>query len=65
MKAEHFLWEKPLTSISEKFKILGFLLELERLLQTQLSTEFRLIENIDATIHSPEDLVNLIINNLQ
>ena len=42
-------------------KILGFLLELERLLQIQFGKEILIIEQISASIYTPEDLVELIL----
>lgn len=65
VKTKHFLWDAPLITLSEKFRILGFLVELEHLLQSRLSSKLSIIENIDTTSHTPKDLVDFIITQLQ
>ena len=52
---------KTLETLSENFKVLGALLELERLLQQRLKKEILIIEHISTSIHTPEDLVELIL----
>lgn len=51
---------KTLDELNENFKILGFLLELEQLLQLRFNKEILLIEHISAAIHTPEDIIELI-----
>jgi hypothetical protein len=56
-----FSWEQPLDELQEDFKILDYLIFLERLLQSKFKKEFSLLENISTAIHSPGDIVNLIM----
>lgn len=65
VKTEYFLWDKPLVTLSEKFRILGFLVELELLLQARLNSKFQIIETIDTAYHSPQDLVNYVMEEFQ
>jgi len=65
VKTEHFQWDKPLITLNEKFRILGVLVELEQLLQARLNLKLNLVEQIDTTIHSPMELVNFIVKELQ
>ncbi|BDS13438.1 hypothetical protein [Aureispira anguillae] len=54
-------WEQPLEQLQEDFKILDYLLFLEKLLQQQLSKDIVLLENISPAIHSPNDIVALVL----
>jgi hypothetical protein len=56
-----FSWEQPLDKLQADFKILDYLIFLERLLQSKLKKEFSLLENISTAIHSPSDIVHLIM----
>lgn len=70
--AEHFNVETtptmknvPLGKLNNNFKILGFLLELERLLQLRLKKEILIIEHFSASIHTMEDLIELVFMNYE
>lgn len=54
-------WEQPLEQLQEDFKILDYLLFLEKLLQQQLNKDIVLLENISPVIHSPNDIVALVL----
>ena len=68
--AEHFDVETTptmrnitLEKLNNNFKILGFLFELERLLQLRLKKEILIIEHFSASIHTVEDLIELVYIN--
>ncbi len=68
--AEHFNVETTptmknvtLEKLNKNFKILGFLFELERLIQLQLKKEILIIEHFSASIHTVEDLIELVFKN--
>lgn len=62
--ADQFCWEQPLEVLHEDFKLLGYLVFLEQLLQQQFGKKIPLLENCSTAIHTPEDVVNLIIKEL-
>lgn len=57
---QDFEWNKPLQDLHENFKILGYLMFLEQLLNEHLQADLPLIENIDVSIHTPEDVIKLV-----
>jgi hypothetical protein len=61
ISASSFSWEAPLEELQEDFKILDYLIFLERLLQSKFKKDFFLLENISTAIHNPKDVVNLIM----
>ncbi|MBL4649663.1 MAG: hypothetical protein JKY03_08025 [Aureispira sp.] len=61
ISASSFSWEVPLEELQEDFKILDYLIFLERLLQSKFKKDFFLLENISTAIHNPKDIVNLIV----
>ncbi len=69
---EHFdimataiIWDDTLEKLNENFRFLGFLLELEKLLQSRFNAKILLVEHISAIIHTPEDIVTLIYESIQ
>ncbi len=60
-----FDWDKPLEQLQENFKILGYLVFLEQLLNSELDSKIELLEQISSNIHTPKDIVNLIQKELQ
>lgn len=62
--AEQFCWNKPLEALHDDFKILGYLVFLEQLLERQFDKKIPLLENCSTAIHTAEDVVNLIIREL-
>lgn len=64
IQADEFSWEKPLEALHEDFKILGYLVFLEQLLHQRFGKKIPLLENCSTAIHTPEDIVNLIIKEL-
>ncbi len=64
IQPEHFDWEQPLERLDGDFKVLGNLVYLEQLLEREFEVDVPLMENISATFHTPDDLINLIMNEL-
>lgn len=64
IQASHFSWEQSLETLQVDFKILGYLVFFEQLLEQQFGQKIPLLENISAEIHTPEDVVLLIFNEL-
>jgi len=62
--ADQFSWDKPLEALHEDFKILGYLVFLEQLLHQRFGKKIPLLENCSTAIHTPEDVVELIISEL-
>ncbi len=69
---EHFniaaatiIWNDTLEKLNDNFRFLGFLLELEQLLNTRFNTKILLVEHISAIIHTPEDIITLIYETIQ
>lgn len=69
---EHFniaataiVWDDTLEKLNDNFRFLGFLLELEKLLDTRFNTKILLVEHISAIIHTPDDIVTLIYETIQ
>ncbi len=55
-----FDWDVPLVQLDPNFRILGYLMFLEQLLNDEFRTRIPLLENISASVHTPEDIVRLI-----
>lgn len=69
---EHFnvvdtpiIWDNTLENLNDNFRFLGFLLELEKLLQSKFKIKIFLIEHISVNIHTSEDIVTLIFETFQ
>jgi hypothetical protein len=62
--ASQFSWDKPLEVLHKDFKILGYLVFLEQLINKRFGKKIPLLENISTTFHTPKDLVQLILNEL-
>jgi hypothetical protein len=60
-----FSWKDSLEELQEDFKILDYLIFLERLLQSKFKKDVFLLENISTAIHNPRDIVNLIMKILE
>jgi hypothetical protein len=52
--------ERFLEELHENFKILGYLIFLEQLINKEFNVKVPLLENINSAIHTPEDIVQLI-----
>ena len=57
-------WTTPLDKLTEKFKILGYLVLLEQLLQEAFNKNIAIVENISTIYHTPQDILLLITNEL-
>ena len=62
--AEQFCWDQPLEALHEDFKLLGYLVFLEQLLEQQFGKKIPLLENCNTAIHTAEDVVDLIMREL-
>ena len=60
-----FDWEKPLDELQGNFKILGYLVYLEQLLNKKFDFQIPVLENINSAIHSPNDIALLIQNEIK
>jgi hypothetical protein len=56
--------EKPLDRLHDNFRILGYLIFLEQLINKEYNAKIPLLESVSAAIHTPEDIVLLIIKEL-
>ena len=61
---EQFSWEERLENLHEDFKILVYLVFMEQVLEKRFGQKIPLLEEISASIHTPEDLVQLIMKKL-
>lgn len=61
ISADQFEWEFTLQALDKKFKMLSTLVELEKLLKIQFNREIALVENIITTIHTPKDIVQVVM----
>lgn len=57
-----FDWEKTLECLQEDFKMLDYLIFMERLVQQQFEKEISLLDYISTAIHTPKDIVDLIVD---
>ncbi len=56
-----FSWDLPLEALNEDFGFLSTLLKLENVLEEHFQKKIALLEHIDATFNTPQDIVNLIL----
>jgi len=56
---------RPLEELHENFKILGYLMFLEQLINKEYDMKIPLLESISASIHTPEDIVELIFERIK
>jgi hypothetical protein len=65
IESHDFSWDKPLEQLQENFKILGYLVFLEQLLNREFNSKIVLLEHISSNVHTPKDIVELIQKELQ
>ncbi|APY08791.1 hypothetical protein BWZ20_10980 [Winogradskyella sp. J14-2] len=63
--ASKFSWDVPLEQLDEDFKTLSFLIFLEQLVNTEFKIRASILEQINVSVHTPSDINNLILRNLQ
>lgn len=61
---EQFDWEQPLEVLQEDFTILSYLVQLDQLITIQFEQNISIVENISTGIHTPKDILHLIMNKL-
>ena len=64
VQPESFTWEQPLEMLQEDFRSLSQLLYLEQLLKKEFEQDLPLLENISTAFHTPQDLVQLLMDEL-
>lgn len=57
---ERFDWDQSLEKLDPNFKVLGYLLFLEQLLEKQFGRKIPLMESISTSYHSPKDILKII-----
>lgn len=57
---EDFDWDIPLADLQEKFSLLGYLVFFEQIINECFEGKFRILENINASVHTPADVCRLI-----
>jgi len=55
-----FDWNVPLADLQQKFGLLGYLVFFEQLINESFEGKFHILENINAAIHTPNDVYQLI-----
>ncbi|MDZ7614292.1 MAG: hypothetical protein U5K51_11760 [Flavobacteriaceae bacterium] len=55
-----FDWDVPLEDLQQKFSLLGYLVFFEQLINEHFEGRFHILENINAAIHTPNDVCRLI-----
>ncbi|GAL66788.1 hypothetical protein JCM19301_1332 [Jejuia pallidilutea] len=60
IKESQFNWHLPLDQLDADFKTLSFLVYLEQLINSKFKTKVSIIEKINASVHTPKDIVHLI-----
>ena len=58
-------WDEPLVLLHDDYKLLSGLLKLEEVLNEKLQTELMLVENISSYLHTPNDLLHLLLEKMQ
>ena len=59
-----FSWDTPLEALQKDFKILSYLIFLEQLIQQQFGDKVTLLEGISTAYHTPQDVVELIMREM-
>ena len=61
---DHFSWEKTIENLHEDLKILAYLVFMEQILEKRFGHKIPLLEKISTSIHTPLDLVQLVMKHL-
>ncbi len=61
IQSAHFNWELPLEKLDANFQMLGNLVFLEQLIEKEFGKKVPLLENISTAIHTPKDIIELVI----
>jgi hypothetical protein len=60
-----FDWNVPLADLQQKFGLLGYLVFFEQVINDHFGGKFQILENINAALHSPNDVYQLIQEELK
>ncbi|SFN47590.1 hypothetical protein SAMN04487989_101693 [Bizionia echini] len=60
IKEAQFNWHVPLEQLDEDFRTLRYLVYLEQLINTEFNAKVLLMEKINASIHTPTDIIKLV-----
>jgi hypothetical protein len=61
----HFDWDVPLEDLQQKFSLLGYLVFFEQIINERFEGKFQILENINASVHTPNDVCRLIMQELK
>lgn len=64
ISTHQFDWETTLEILNEKFNLLSYLTSLEQLIGTRFSKKIPLLENINTSVHTPKDVLLLVMKYL-
>lgn len=64
IKPQDFNWDVPLETMDSDFKLLSYVLFLEQLINKKFNLKVLLLEKINVAIHTPNDVVSIIISEL-
>ena len=65
VKPGDFNWNSKLNELNEEFELLGHLVYFEQLLNKQFEKNISLIEYISTDIHTPNDIVELVMKEIK
>lgn len=61
----HFDWDVPLEALQQKFSLLGYLVFFEQIINEHFEGKFQILENINTSVHTPNDVYLLIMEELK
>jgi len=61
----HFDWDVPLEDLQQKFSLLGYLVFFEQIINEHFEGKFQILENINTSVHTPNDVYLLIMEELK
>ena len=60
-----FDWDVPLEDLQQKFSSLGYLVFFEQFINEHFEGKFQILENINGSVHTPNDVCRLIMEELK
>lgn len=61
----HFDWDVPLEDLQQKFSLLRYLVFFEQIINEHFKGKFQILKNINASVHTPNDVYLLIMEELK
>ena len=65
MDPGRFDWDVPLEDLEQKFSLLGYLVFFEQIINERFEGKFLILENINTSVHTPNDVCQLIMEELK